>query len=449
MLLSLGPLADDDVSALAASWLGAVPGPRLTRQLGLAAGNPLYVRELLDALSRWGHLRTSDGVVEVAGSGTADYPAVSLAEVIADRLDFLSADARDVLRTASLLGADFSAADLAAIAEHSPTRLARVVEEALAAGVLECAGTSLRFRHGLLKESLYETMPRALRAILHRHAAEVLIASGAPAERIADLVLPVLAETDGWEVEAEQHVARETLGLLVPRRTTGARGERVEARGLLHIRVTAVRGRRGHVPDRVGSCRRWRCRRCRRPGPRSGCRVSWWRAGGLVGGCSSLSSRVSRTEGRLIHGRTRGLQLEEAGNAPRCLHRVIRTHPGLGQGVLRMKARTQLPTHPECLDQLRHRQADGRLPVADPQTLPALGSKVRHESLYPLLRHRAPSKLWTRTVDHHRHRPPRRGPACPADCPESAPLGRHDHCSPRLGRGVGRRPRDPSPRRGR
>lgn len=99
----------------------------------------------------------------------------------------------------------------------------------------------------------------------------------------------------------------------------------------------------------------------------------------------------------------RSLQLEEPGDAPRCLHRVIRTHPGLGQGILRMKARTQLPARPECLHQLRHRQADGRLRVADPQTLPALGPKVRHESPYPLLRHFVPSKLWTRTVDHRRH----------------------------------------------
>lgn len=42
------------------------------------------------------------------------------------------------------------------------------------------------------------------------------------------------------------------------------------------------------------------------------------------------------------------LQLQEAGDAPLCLHRVVRTHPGLGQRILRMKARTQLPARPEC-----------------------------------------------------------------------------------------------------
>lgn len=31
------------------------------------------------------------------------------------------------------------------------------------------------------------------------------------------------------------------------------------------------------------------------------------------------------------------LQFQEAGDAPRCLHRIVRTHPGLGQGILRMK----------------------------------------------------------------------------------------------------------------
>ncbi|MBB5104929.1 hypothetical protein FHS40_004022 [Streptomyces spectabilis] len=97
------------------------------------------------------------------------------------------------------------------------------------------------------------------------------------------------------------------------------------------------------------------------------------------------------------------LQFQEAGDAPRCLHRVVRTHSGLGQGMLRMKARTQLPARPECFHQLRHRQADGRLRVADPQTLPALGSKVRHESPYPFVRHLAPLQAVDVDGGYRRH----------------------------------------------
>lgn len=200
VLISLGPLTDESVSTLATHLVDAFPGQGLTRRLRLAAGNPLYVRELLDALSRSGALRRSQGIVEAVDEDADGDAVVSLAEVIADRLDFLSVDTREVLRTASLLGTDFSASELAALVDRIPTGVARAVEEALAAGVLESVGATLRFRHELLKQSLYETTPTALRATLHRHAAEVLIASGAPAERIANLLLPVLAEVDGWEV---------------------------------------------------------------------------------------------------------------------------------------------------------------------------------------------------------------------------------------------------------
>lgn len=91
--------------------------------------------------------------------------------------------------------------DLAAAVGSSAGSLLRVVEEALGAGVLESAGSRLRFRHGLLKEVLYEAMPTALRTAFLRRAAQELMASGASVERVAELILPVLdaAEEREWE----------------------------------------------------------------------------------------------------------------------------------------------------------------------------------------------------------------------------------------------------------
>ncbi len=200
VLISLGPLATEAVSELAALVTGCVPGPRLAERLRSAAGNPLYVRELVAASSRVGALQTEDGVVELAEDRVVEALG-SLAGVIADRLDSLSAGAREVLRMAALLGPEFSVADLAVVAAHGRDELSGQVAEALGVGVLESTGERLRFRHALLKEVLYEATPMALRAALHQHAAKALIASGAPAERIAEMILPALEVVDGWELD--------------------------------------------------------------------------------------------------------------------------------------------------------------------------------------------------------------------------------------------------------
>jgi len=56
LVLSLGGLEPDDVAALAAAAVAARPGPDLLSWLERAAGNPFYIRELLEAATRAGAL---------------------------------------------------------------------------------------------------------------------------------------------------------------------------------------------------------------------------------------------------------------------------------------------------------------------------------------------------------------------------------------------------------
>ena len=51
-VVTLGPLPETDVTALVTAMVGAPPGDALRRLTAQAAGNPLYVRELVDALVR-------------------------------------------------------------------------------------------------------------------------------------------------------------------------------------------------------------------------------------------------------------------------------------------------------------------------------------------------------------------------------------------------------------
>jgi len=209
-------LGVDEVGTLVERWTGGAPGERLAAGLAAAAGNPLFVREVVDAWSRTGRLSLEHGVLELdERAGPGDAGVGSLAVAIADRLDFLSSRCREALRTAALLGAEFSPAELGGVAGLGTADLVAVVEESIAAGVLEPAGSRLRFRHGLIKQALYEATPSAVRALLLRHVVQWLIETGAGTERVARF-LHVIAETDALDDRAldwlVEHVG-EVVGL--------------------------------------------------------------------------------------------------------------------------------------------------------------------------------------------------------------------------------------------
>jgi DNA-binding CsgD family transcriptional regulator len=198
VVLAVGPLPEPEVGVLVAGLAGGEPGPGLLAQAGRAGGNPLYVRELVDALVREDRVRVAGGVADVAG-GDGGGP-VSLAAAIEARLGFLSDRAVAALRVAALLGARFSVRDLAVIAGLQPLELVRVVSEAVAAGVVVEAGLDLVFRHGLIQQALADGMPAGLRAELHRDAARALADAGAAPERVAAQLLQAGAgeAADGW-----------------------------------------------------------------------------------------------------------------------------------------------------------------------------------------------------------------------------------------------------------
>jgi DNA-binding CsgD family transcriptional regulator len=186
--MTLSSLSESEVAELVASAVGGTPGARLLRLAAGAAGNPLYVTELVDALARARALMPGDGRVEATGVR----PPTSLAAAIADRLEFLSGSAREVLRAAALLGADFSVSELAVVSGRRVSDLVPVLDEAILARVLLDDGAQLAFRHPLIRAALYESMPPAVRAAWHRDAARALAEAGAPADRVAQQLLPVL-----------------------------------------------------------------------------------------------------------------------------------------------------------------------------------------------------------------------------------------------------------------
>ncbi|MGH3432020.1 MAG: BTAD domain-containing putative transcriptional regulator, partial [Thermocrispum sp.] len=199
-LLQLDPLGTDDVADMAAATIGAEPGAGLLALAERAAGNPMYLREILDALVLAGSLEVEDGIAEVAGGTAAASAPASLASAVCRRLGFLSDGARELLRWAALLGIEFDLAELAAIIGKPASELVAGTEETVAAGVLREAGTRFAFRHPLVRQSLYDGMPQAVRVALHRQAAQTLDGVGADLERVAEQLLAAPVAVDNWVI---------------------------------------------------------------------------------------------------------------------------------------------------------------------------------------------------------------------------------------------------------
>ena len=236
-----GTAAADLVAALA----GGRPDRELLRLADDAAGNPLYITELVSALTRSSRVRITETGVTTIAAGSA--PS-SLSAAIADRLGFVAGPEREVLRAAALLGVGFAVTDLAIVLGRSVSDLVRILDDGCAAGVLAASGKRLRFRHPLIRSALYEEMPVPVRAAWHREAGRALAEAGAPTDRVArQLLLAVggpqesLEPLDEWMlswladsaellVSQAPQVAAELLRQAVASSPPGARHDRLAAR---------------------------------------------------------------------------------------------------------------------------------------------------------------------------------------------------------------------------
>ncbi len=184
--LQLTGLTGAAVTDLVAALAGGKPDDNLLQLAEGAAGNPLYVTELVAALARGSGLTVTEaGGAELVSGSAPD----SLSAAIADRVGFVTGPVREVLRAAALLGADFAIPDLATVLGRSVADLIPAVDEACAVGVLAESGHGLGFRHPLIRAALYDDMPAPVRAAWHRAAGRALAEAGAPPDRVARQLL--------------------------------------------------------------------------------------------------------------------------------------------------------------------------------------------------------------------------------------------------------------------
>jgi predicted ATPase len=191
--LQLAALPTPAVVELVTSLAGGTPDAGLLRLATGAAGNPLYLTELLAALDRGGGITvTAAGHAEL----TTGHVPESLPAAIADRLGFVSGPTREMLRAAALLGVEFAVTDLTAVLGRSVAELVPALDEARASGVLTDVRAGLAFRHPLIREALYAELPAAVRGAWHRDAGHALATAGASPDRVARQLLRSITDPD-------------------------------------------------------------------------------------------------------------------------------------------------------------------------------------------------------------------------------------------------------------
>ncbi|WP_285644408.1 BTAD domain-containing putative transcriptional regulator [Lentzea sp. NBRC 102530] len=194
--LRLGPLDEIATTELVRQAVGADPSSELLAVVDCAAGNPLVVLAVVDALVR------DDAVVLRGGAAHLDRrpgaPQPAMDAVVSGLMDHLSGNTRRLLRWAALLGMEFSLNDLATVAREQASGLLPAVEEATAGRVIRESGRRLAFEHPMLRRVLYEAVPATARIALHRQAAETLDTAGAHVERISEQLLAGPVPVDAW-----------------------------------------------------------------------------------------------------------------------------------------------------------------------------------------------------------------------------------------------------------
>lgn len=195
--LRLHGLEASDARRLGAEVAGAPLGPGLAGAVAAAAGNPLFVLELVRGLRDEGALTEVDGQ---ADAGAGSLPATVHA-AIRRRVALLPDATLRVLKVASVLGARFDVTELAVVLDTEAAQLLDDLDAALKAGVLEVADDALAFRHELIRRAVYEDLPVPFRKALHHQAAQALVAAGAPVGRVADQLFAGASAGDAKAVE--------------------------------------------------------------------------------------------------------------------------------------------------------------------------------------------------------------------------------------------------------
>ncbi len=173
----LDPLGPGDTQRLLDNLLGkaSIPSGLRERIVELAGGHPLFAEELVAELIDDGTLvETENGWSVARDTHELSLPA-TVAGLLAARIGRLPVAERAVLERASVIGQEFTTADVEFLAPVMPQgEVARTLESLVRKEMIRPAGAddAWAFRHVMLRDASYEGMAKGARADLHERFAD-------------------------------------------------------------------------------------------------------------------------------------------------------------------------------------------------------------------------------------------------------------------------------------
>ncbi|SPF30904.1 hypothetical protein POI8812_03249 [Pontivivens insulae] len=141
-------------------------------------GNPLHLRELVEAMLGDGSLIDEGGALRLVTDGSGSLSvgaseASGLRDLALSRLDALPSEQRAILSIAAVLGEPFDSDDIASLSELAVKDVSDGIATLKGAGLLETSPTGRAFvPSAVIREVAYEALPYRTRAGLHLRIAE-------------------------------------------------------------------------------------------------------------------------------------------------------------------------------------------------------------------------------------------------------------------------------------
>ena len=182
--IAVRPLTEDQVTDLLKLMANHPDRPvRFGRRIfSVTGGNPYFIEEVVKGLFERGTLYIKDGRWSTDFDDVRDYSLMevpaSINDAVEARLRHLSDPARQILTHAAVIGQQFSFDLLLAVTGEGEAALLDRVEETLRTQLIRevrAVGEDVyEFAQPMLRQVLYEAVPRRRRRLLHRQVAEAL-----------------------------------------------------------------------------------------------------------------------------------------------------------------------------------------------------------------------------------------------------------------------------------
>ena len=182
-ILRLEPLTDADAARLIKELIGGagLEEDVSERVLEAAAGVPLFVEELLAILVEDGLVRQAPDRRWVGRGSLADFAIPpTIDALLAERLDRLEARQRTLLEDGAVEGQLFHFGAVLALAAETADRATRLLDDLVRSELISPGTpsfideTAYRFRHILIRDAAYRSLPKRTRGELHEQYARWL-----------------------------------------------------------------------------------------------------------------------------------------------------------------------------------------------------------------------------------------------------------------------------------